>query len=124
VQLDHRSGGVALALGYGLLVVTLFSDPGRGLDAATASVPDLLFSVVLPLVGLLSGGYVYRNLPFRTTVGFLTGSYLAVIAIALIPALFVGILFPGLPALAMFALAVFGIVATVRSTISALLPEF
>jgi hypothetical protein len=63
-------------------------------------------------------------MPFRASVGFVTGSYLAVVAIALLPALLVGVLFPGVPALVMFALAVFGIVATIRSTISALLPEF
>lgn len=122
LRLDNRTGGSALVAGYLLLLVALFQDPGDGLATATATVQGLLFFVVLPVAGLAGGVYTALDWPFRTTVAFVTGSYLAVVGIglALLPAQ-EPIVTTALGAL-LLGLAVFALVATVRSTAAKLVP--
>lgn len=97
-RLDDRSAGIALVVGYSLLVVVLFRDPS-------------------------SGVYTVLDRPFRTITAFASGNCLAVtgIAIALLDT-------PDTPfvtalGVAVFALAVFAIVATVLKAVARLAPD-
>ncbi len=80
--LDRRLGGRLTAVAYLLVLALLFRDPSRGL-AATGSVQGVLFFVVLPVFGLLSGVYAAFGGPFAGVGLFLTGSYLGVIGLTL-----------------------------------------
>lgn len=123
MELNHRAGGLALALGYGLLIVALFRDSASGYATATDSAQTLVFFLLLPVAGLASGAYVFLDLPLRTVVAFMTGSYLAFVGLAVLllssdaPLITValGLLFVGL--------AVVALVSTLSSTLSAVVPE-
>lgn len=121
MDLDHRAGGLALALGYGLLLVALFRDPVAGLATATDSVQGVVFFVVLPVAGLLSGGYVYRYWPYRTVVAFLTGTYLAVAGLALLVLPTATVL--TLLGAVLFGLAVLALAAPLTAAAAALFPD-
>jgi hypothetical protein len=122
ISLDNRTGGIALVVGYGLLIAVLFRNPTDGIATATGTVQGFLFFAVLPVSGLAGGVYTALDWPFRTTVAFVTGSYLAVVGIglALLPAedaivtTVLGVLLLGL--------AAFALVATVRSAAASLVP--
>lgn len=122
VSLDNRTGGVALVVGYTLLIGVLFRDPADGLAAATATPLDFLFFILLPVLGLTGGVYTFLDWPFRATVAFVTSSYLGVvgIAIALLPTAST-LVTASLGVLILF-LAVLSLVATLRSAISLLVP--
>ncbi|MEF8782535.1 MAG: hypothetical protein V5A39_06220 [Haloarculaceae archaeon] len=117
LRLDHRTGGIALIVGYGLFIAVLFRNPTAGLAAATASAQGVVFFLLLPITGLVSGAYVFLDTPFRTTVAFLTGSYLAVsgIAIALLPADDTAI--TALLGLVLVGLGTLALVATLRPAV-------
>lgn len=80
--LDRRLAGRLTAVGYLLLLAVLFRDPSRGL-AAAGTAQGLLFFVVLPVFGLLSGAYAAFGGPFGGIGLFLAGSYLAVVGLTL-----------------------------------------
>lgn|GEM_PF-6350265 len=116
LSLDHRTGGAALAVGYVLLVVALFRDPASGRATATESIQGVILFLVLPAVGLASGGYGYVGAPLHTGVTLLTATYLAAVGVSL--ALFLS----GDVVLALLGLVLFGLatVAIVGSLLSAL----
>jgi hypothetical protein len=117
LRFDHRTGGVALIVGYGLLIGVLFRSPAAGLATATASPQGVVFFLLLPILGLVSGAYVFLDPPFRTTVAFVTGSYLAVsgLGIAFLPADYTALF-----GLVLLGLGTVAVVATLRSSITAL----
>jgi len=82
-RFDAQTGGIALVVGYGVLIVALFRSPADGLATATATVQGGVFFLALPVLGVLSGVYTTIGGPFRTTVAFLGGSYLGVAGVAL-----------------------------------------
>jgi len=122
-RLDTRTGGIALAVGYALLLGVLFWRAADGLSAATGSPARLVFFLVLPVAGVASGVYVVLAGPLRTTVAFLSGSYLAVVGIAMA---LVSLLSADpeaaltLAGFGLFGLATVGLVATLRSTVGGL----
>ncbi|MFB6311701.1 MAG: hypothetical protein ABEH64_11050 [Salinirussus sp.] len=75
-ELDHRTGGAALGLGYALVLVILFRNPSGGLTAALTSPDTIIIGIVLPVGGLLAGGYVWLGWPGTAIVGVLAASYL------------------------------------------------
>lgn len=111
IAFDRRSGGAALLLGYLLVVGLLFWQPLRGLAAATASLQGSLYFLVLPVAGLVVGGYTLYGGPYNGVFLFAAANYLAVFGLALalgfvsIPPL-VSLLGVGLVALAVVALFV------------------
>jgi hypothetical protein len=112
--LDRRRGGFAVLLGYLLVVVLFFRDPGRGL-AAAGTPSGLFFVVVLPAAGLLSGFYAVVRGAYSGVGLFLTGSYLGIVGLTfglgLVPA-------PGpvaLLGLGLFVLSVVAVYAGLRS---------
>jgi len=122
-RLDNRTGGIALAVGYVVLIGVLFWRAAGGLSAATGSVGRLVFFVLLPVAGVASGVYVAREGPLGTTVAFLSGSYLAVVGLAMAllsllsadPAAALT-----LAGLGLFGLATVALVATLRSAVEGL----
>jgi len=80
--LDRRLGGYLTAAGYLLVLALLFRDPSRGL-AAAGTAQGLLFFVVLPAFGLLSGVYAALGGPFGGVGLFVAGSYLGVVGLTL-----------------------------------------
>lgn len=118
-SLDHRTGGVALAVGYGLLVVALFRDPANGLATATGSAQSVVFFLVLPAVGLASGVYGYVGGPLHTGVTLLTATYLAAVGVSLALFLSGGVVL-ALLGLALFALATVAIVGALLSALAAM----
>jgi MFS family permease len=121
MTLDHRAGGLALLVGYGLLIVALFRDPASGLATAIDSAQGVLFFLVLPLAGLLSGVYVVRKLPYRTAVAFLTGTYLAITGLALV--LLPSALIVTALGSVLFGLGVVALVAPLTAATAALFPQ-
>jgi hypothetical protein len=122
IRFDHRVGGLALLVGYCLLFAVLFRNPGEGVTTATATVQGLLFVVVLPVLGLCSGVYLYLDKPFRMAVAAVGSSYLGVVGVGLAflsttnPVVTpLGLLFVGLATLAL--------VAALRSSVDALVPD-
>jgi len=121
-RVDNRTGGVALAVGYVVLLVVLFWRAADGLAAATGSPGRVVFFVVLPVAGVASGAYVVLGWPLRTAVAFLSGSYLAVVGLGL------ALLSTGtgtalaLAGVGLFGVATFALVATLRSSLEWLLP--
>lgn len=79
----HQIGGGALVLGFVLVLAALYRNPTSGLAAATADPQSLFYFLVLPVVGLLAGGYSYLGGPFNAIPLFLLGSYLGVFGLAL-----------------------------------------
>jgi hypothetical protein len=82
-RFDSRTGGIALVVGYSVLIVALFRNPADGLATATATVQGGVFFLALPVLGVLSGVYTTVGGPFRTAVAFLGASYLGVVGVAL-----------------------------------------
>jgi len=82
VNLDHATGG-ALAGGFVLVVLLLYRDPASGVDAATASLPSLVYFVVLPAAGVLVGAYASAGGPYSALPVVLFGTYLGVFGLAL-----------------------------------------
>lgn len=126
-RLDNRTGGIALAVGYIVLIGVLLWRAADGLSAATGSPGRLLFFVVLPAAGVASGAYVVLEGPLRTAVAFLSGSYLAVVGIAMA---LLSLLSTDpetaltLAGLGLFGLAAFALVATLRSAVEGLFPTY
>jgi len=123
IGLDNRTGGVALVVGYGLLGAVLIGNASNGFATATGSFQALLFFVVLPLFGVASGVYTFLDWPFRTPAAFVSGSYLAVVGIALASLGATSATTTG-AGLALFGLAVLALVASLRSAVTAFVPEF
>ncbi|WP_155119337.1 hypothetical protein [Halomicrobium katesii] len=105
ITLDNRTGGLALVVGYVILIAALFRDPTNGLATATATVQGIVFFVALPVLGVASGVYAYVDGPLQTLVTLLTGTYLATVGIAL--TLFLS----GGPLLTVVGLVLFGLAA-------------
>lgn len=126
-RLDTRAGGIALAVGYVVLIGVLLWRAADGLSAATGSLGRLLFFVVLPAAGVASGAYVVLEWPLGTAVAFLSGSYLAVVGIAMA---LLSLLSTDpetaltLAGLGLFGLAAFSLVATLRSAVEGLFPAY
>lgn len=121
-RVDHRTGGVALVVGYGLLVAVLFRNPADGLATATASVQGALFFVLLPVLGLASGVYTLLDWPLRTLAAFGTGTYLAVVGVGILLLLVGGATVTVLLGFVLFGLAVVALVGTLRSSVAAMFP--
>jgi hypothetical protein len=74
----NELGGTALVAGFLVVLLVLYRDPVRGLDAAT-----ILYFVVLPVAGLLAGVYAYSDGPYGVVPLFLLGSYLGMFGLGL-----------------------------------------
>lgn len=83
VGLDGRTGGVALVVGYLLVLGLVFANPADGLGAITASTGPLVYVVVLPVAGLAVGAYVVYGGPLAGLLLFLAGNYLALFGVTL-----------------------------------------
>jgi hypothetical protein len=77
----HRVAGGSLALGFAALLALLYRDPTAGLAAATVGVQAVVSFVVLPVAGLLAGGYVAVDGPYETGLPFAFGTYLGIVGI-------------------------------------------
>lgn len=82
-RLDNQTGGIALALGYTLYALALFRDPANGMETATATMQGILFFVLFPLLGFVSGLYSYHGGPFHVGLAVVTASYLGAVGITL-----------------------------------------
>ena len=80
--LNRQLGGRLTTVGYLIVLALLFRDPSRGL-AAAGTAQGVLFFVVLPVVGLLSGIYAAFGGPFGGVGLFVAGSYLSVVGLTL-----------------------------------------
>jgi len=122
ISFDHRTGGLALIVGYCLLFGILFRDPGTGIMTATETVQGLLFVVVLPVLGLCSGVYLFLDKPFQTVVAALGSSYLGVVGIGLA---FLPTTNPIVTPLGLLlvGLATLSLVSALRSSVDALVPD-
>ena len=79
----NELGGTALVAGFLVVLLVLYRDPVRGLDAATAGAATILYFVVLPVAGLLAGVYAYSDGPYGVVPLFLLGSYLGMFGLGL-----------------------------------------
>lgn len=79
----NEAGGIALTVGFLLVVLVLYRDPARGFEAATAGLQSALYFLVFPALGLLAGIYTYAGGPFSAVGSFLLGSYLGIVGLAL-----------------------------------------
>ncbi|MFB6192173.1 MAG: hypothetical protein ABEI11_02495 [Haloarculaceae archaeon] len=61
----------------------LYWDPAAGLEAATTNVRSAVYFLVLPVAGLVAGGYAYVGGPYAAVSSFLFGSYLDVFGLGL-----------------------------------------
>lgn len=122
ISFDHRTGGLALVVGYCLLFAVLFRDPADAVATATATIQGLLFVAVLPVLGLCSGVYLFLDKPFRTVVATLGSSYLGVVGIGLV---FLATSNPLVTPLGLLlvGLATVALVSALRSSIDALVPD-
>lgn len=84
LELSSKTGGVALVVGFLLVLLLLYRDPTRAVAAATGTVQSLVFLLVLPIGGLVAGVYAYVEGPYHGTLAFLAGSYLGVFGLTLI----------------------------------------
>ncbi len=81
-ELDRRRGGVALLVGYLLLLAVSFGGPARGLAGLDTTGSVLVF-LVLPVLGSASGVFAVARVRFAGVGLFLMGSYLAVVGLTL-----------------------------------------
>jgi hypothetical protein len=115
-RLDDRTAGVALLLGYALVLAILYQDPSTGIERATRELPATGYFVILPVAGIATGGYALLELPYRSVLVFFAASYLGVVGIALA----LGGVVSATTAVAgagVFALATVAVVTAVRSFI-------
>lgn len=122
-RLDRQTAGVALAVGYVALIGVLFRDPSAGLSAATQGVVSAVLFILLPILGLASGVYVYVGGPFRTALGFVTASYLGTLGMAVATIRTTSPIVTVVTGLTILALAVLALVGVLRSTLGSMLPE-
>lgn len=122
-RLDYRTGGVALVLGFLVLLAVIVGASRGGTDSVTSSPGAILTFLVPPLLGLGSGVYVYYDGPLRTVVAFLSGTYLAVAGIQLALLRTDAHVLETTLGIAVLALAVLALVSTLRSRIARLVPE-
>jgi len=66
-----------------MVLLVLYRNPARLLDAATMGAATALYFVVLPVAGLLAGVYAYTDGPYGVVPLFLLGSYLGVFGLGL-----------------------------------------
>jgi hypothetical protein len=113
---DTRVAGVALILGYGLLLGVLFRTPSAGLSAAAASLSSLFLFLVLPVIGVLSGIYAYVGGRLHSVLVLVTATYLATVGVTLsllTPSLSVAVDITGI---VLFGLAVVALTGSLRAT--------
>jgi hypothetical protein len=122
-SLDNRTAGVALVIGYLLLIFVLFRNPVEGFSAATATLSASILFVALPALGVASGIYTYFDGPFHAAVAFVTASYLGIngIALALLSPTGLGMT-TGAGGLVV-GLAVLALAGALRSTVRTFVPE-
>jgi hypothetical protein len=120
---DSRTGGVALIVGYAVLLLALFRNPGKGLETATATLQGGVFFVVFPVLGLASGVYLLLGREFRTVIAFCGGSYLGVVGVAMTMLPAANAVLTTVLGLFLMAVAVFALVASLRSSVATLAPE-
>lgn len=118
----EKMGGVVLIVGYLLMGGVLFTGPSDGILMATATGQGLFFFIILPACSLLIGIAAVLQWPYATVGAVLSGSYLAVVGIAL--ALFV----PTIPAVnglgvVLLGFGTFSIVAVLRSIAAQYVPD-
>lgn len=84
IDLDsENAGGLALVVGYLLVLGVFYRDPVGALGAATAGVQSLVYFLVLPVGGLLAGLYAVLGGPYSGAPVFLLGTYLGIVGLAL-----------------------------------------
>jgi hypothetical protein len=119
-QVDNRTTGIALVLGYCLYALVLFEDPASGLETATGTPQGIVFFILFPLGGLASGVYTYLAGPFHSGLAVLTATYLGAVGITLtllLTGVSIGVTIVGLN---LFILAVIALVGSLRTALSAL----
>jgi hypothetical protein len=122
-SLDNRTAGIALIIGYLLVIALLFRNPGEGISAATARLSASVLFITLPALGVASGVYTYFDWPFHAAVAFVTASYLGAngIALALLSTTSFGM--TTVAGVLVVALAVLALAGALRSTVGTFLPE-
>lgn len=83
IDLDRRTGGIALLVGYLLMVGLLYRQPVDGLAAAMASFRGIVYFVGFPIAGLAAGVYSLVEGPYNAVFLFGAGNYLAVFGLVL-----------------------------------------
>jgi hypothetical protein len=78
-----ETDGAALMLGFALVLSLLYRNPVSGMDAIMADPASILYFGILPVVGLLSGGYAAFDGPYSAVLVLALGSYLGVFGLAL-----------------------------------------
>lgn len=82
-RLDDRTAGLALLLGYGLVLAVLYREPVSGFERAIQGVRSALYLVVLPALGVAVGGYASLDMPYAGGPVFVAASYLGVVGVAI-----------------------------------------
>ena len=78
---ENRVAGGSLVVGFAAMLALLYRDPSAGLAAATVDAMAVVSFAVLPVAGLLAGGYVLVDGPSETLLRFAFGSYLGIVGI-------------------------------------------
>jgi hypothetical protein len=117
LRLDDRAAGAALLIGHAVVVAILYRDPATGIRQATRGIPAVVYFLLLPAGGMVSGGYALLGGSHSSVFVFVSGSYLGVVGIALAlegvasaPIALAGV--------GVFVLSVVAIVASVRSFVA------
>ncbi len=116
--LDDRIAGVALLIGYAIVVAVLYRDPAAGIEQATRGLAAAVYFLFFPAGGIATGGYALLGGPYDGVFVFVTGSYLGVLGITL--AVGVAFLPVALAGAGMFLLSVVAIAASVRAFVTSL----
>ncbi len=82
-ELGTETGGVALVLGYLLILLVLFRRPAQGLEAALAGIQPLVHFLVLPIGGVVVGLYASLDGPNSGPFLFVAANYMAVFGLGL-----------------------------------------
>jgi hypothetical protein len=121
--LDHRVGGAALITGYLLLAGALFSEPAEGVEVALATPQGFVFFFLLPACGLLAGTGVLLGWSYAAVGALLSGTYLAIVGIALALLVPTAVVVTGL-GVVLLGLATLGIVAGLGPAVSRYVPSY
>jgi hypothetical protein len=121
--LNYRFGGLALIVGYVLVLGSLLASGLLGESTITNSGRQIALFLLPPLIGICSGLYVRFEYPYRTVIGFISGSYLGITGIALTMLRTGETIVTSLLGLVVLGLATLALVGILRSSITAVLPE-
>ncbi|MFB6297260.1 MAG: hypothetical protein ABEH56_01935 [Salinirussus sp.] len=117
--LDTRTGGLAVVVGYLLLLVVSVLGPGGGLPAVTDSLQGIVYFVVLPVAGIGVGAYAVAGGSFGAAGLFVVASYLGIVGVGLSLGGF-GVLAVALVGVVQLALAVVAVLGSLGALWSSL----